>query len=1186
MTPITDLVRPRLNTLIEDAFRLYEVEQQKVIFAINRDSYRRAFYNYFLEVFNRLGDAKFLDSFYDPTTRLYAEVNSSEVFVSEIIKKFLDVLDKETLIVYRMMYDGYKNSFDLIVNYSLNLLKNTLNLVRIDSSNLLRLIDHYDKHIYDSAPTVVYLKRPSTRINSTSRFLKRRFFDTHKDKVYKLATSVISNIEKINRALSDSAEYKEENIFKKPLTEGVLRRSWGGDGDSIYRSCAELHALSKYFGRTEDSKAFEIEFVERYLNLLKSCSFGTNSGAAEFIIGNENLFGKFNELYTVGESDSKEIYGLSFLSSLTKTRTFQSISPGVDPIRAMFANGIKDRLDSPKLGKSTNRKLVPISVYVSNALRKARNIGWNALSIHNSLDDNDRLPGYEGLGSLKYPVEALRQIFPTKFKSVPTGLTGALDSLARFISDAETHLEEGAMPSQTLEQMVPWLNLIKNKIETVVSTIETVGYKSGDIIPNIPINITSRTRQDYSAYFKRSGYTNQEIEKILESRNLRDLVENFSDKMSYADVRSFVDCYDLCALTYSIGGENGVQEVLNYLIEPNSQGFARLYEFLEKKQSKFIKLNSYKYGKLVGALYSVLRLTNNDAITDLKNVLRGKNSTVGESLKIVSELGLTDPLKDAAITDLITPLIDQSADGAIRGTSLADTTYEQALKDAPYSLREWSGLIQNSAGFALQQDLIELLNSRAGVTYDELISLLRLDNNPGLSVLSGILDGARGSEFTRIARDFYLSGLALVSRDTHSSARSGNSIVGELDFFIVDLINNLKSLVIDLDLISYRLLTATELGRRSFGVADRSRSALSESIINSTNKPLETLSHLIETLRLDSNRELPYLYNKTYLRNILDESGLAEPPGIGNSPRIPRRFKPNTITPELASLLTPQSTTTQVSSRYRPRAQKYIKISGSQFNWKEPAELAENLDKTQALSADPYNNSVSETDTFIIDTARPLLTTFVSSTPAPITNSLVESIIDASLSSPVTGSYFIEYPIEKTPIREYDPIEECVQFGTSRSKCQELFKDYERVDCPEYAYNRSSLIEDNEIFSESIAVDRPLGVGAGPNPSGMFIQNHYKELPMGFENLPRELVDGIDENGEVFGNFVIDDLDIVHANNTSALNSYKSKYGFPLDERDCSRRNSSSELQKCMTLLMCARTPEKDRPKPCSGLFS
>lgn len=1193
---IVDTIRPRLNTLIEQAFRLYEVEQQKVVFAANRPVYARAFYDFFLDIFNRLGDAIFLESFYSITIELYTLTGSGENFVSEIIRKFLEILDSQTAILYEMSYNGQKNSFDLIINYCLNLLSSQENLSKIDSSILLRLIDHYDSYVYDRLPQRVYLKRPDRPLGRGSRFFKKRFDDVHRDKVYEIASQVINSSAKINRAISDSAEYLEDTIFQTPLDDGILRRSWGGEGDSIYKSCRDVHSLSKRLGRTEDSKASEVEFAEKVIRLVKAASFGANFNYPEFIINSQNFFGRFNTIYTVGETESREIYGLGFLEPLALTRSLQSATPGLDPIRALFSSGIKNRLghDDNKLGHNLRNKIAPLSLYFSSALRKARNIGWNVLSIERALDDNGRLRGYEGLGSLKYPLDALCHIFPTQFRSrnsgIFGGLTGALDFITRGIASIEENINEGAVPSQTLESMVPWLNQIKSKIEIIVSIIETVGYKSGDIIPNIPINVTSRTRKDFQEYFSRSGYNHSETEKILSSKNIRELIDNFSNKMTYADVRSFVGCYDLCSLVYSIGGEAGLQQVLEYLYEPNSEGFARLYEILEKRQSKFIKLDSFKYGKLIGSLYSVLRLTNSAQVENLKKYLRGKNSTIGESLKIVAELGLIDPLKDATQVDMITPLIDQSSWGTTSGgdSVILDSNYSLALKNAPFELREWSGLIKNSAGFANQQDLILLLNSMSGVTYDQLISILRLDSNPGLSVLSGILDGARGGQFTRLLRDFYMSGLALLSRDYHSSARSGNSTVGKNDFYMVDLVENMRRLTVDLDLAMYRLVTSTSRTFSINNVDSRENTNVSQDIVNSLNKPIESISNYILSLRLDSQGDLPYKYNSSAIRRTLEENGLSEPPGIGNSPRFLRRFKPNTLTPELAFLLSNQSNTqsiTTLNSKYNLSAQSYIKISRANLEWKEPTNVPEKLELENALSTDPYTLDLQPN--FLTSSSRPVFSTYVRPAPFPEINSYVESTINKSLTTPVQGTYGIDYIDEEDPTDfiDYDPVRTCEEFGTSRSKCKELFKDYQRVSCAEYRYNRSSLVEDNLIYepqqASSVVIDRPLGYGGAPNPSSVFLPNFYKEPPSYISG-----GSGIDKDGEPFGDYTLNELDIAQSNTALSLKEYINKYGFPIDERDCSRKSDIANLNKCLNALLCQKIPEKNRPKVCLGTYT
>ena len=1198
-------ISPKLRGIILGAFDLYAAEEQNVIREESRQRYANSLYKFFYEVLVRIDDSRFLDSFYDHISRLYVELDSNSVLATKLINLVLRKMDSDLEVKLEILYSGKKNSLDLILNYATNILSNSLRLAEIDSAKLLQLINFYSKYEFSPKPPL----KQFSMADRPGILIRKRFAALHKQKVYAAAAAVVAAAEKINEAISDSEESTPSYALFPFVPEPVLRQSWGGEGVSLFNAAKDLDILGKFFGRTENSISGEMNLVGDFLRILKAGSFGAQSEFTDdFFISGTNFFGRFNQLFAASGESSESIWGLGFLKPLVNTRSFQSAHRTLDPVEYLFRNGIKDRLGEERIGRKETQDVLPLSIYANNLVKRAYKIGGHILSLKHSLDKNGRLKNYEGLGSIKYPLEALEKVFPVDLscyqKSKMAGLIGALENLAAATASAQEHIYMGSFPGTTLEEIVPWIGDMKNRIETIAKSIETVGYKSGDIIPNIPLEVSGRNRSDFERYFKNFGYSQNKVEKILTSRSLGDLVGHFEDVMTSQDAKSFLHSYDLAKLVYSIAGEAGIEAVLEYMLAPDTSGLARVFNLLDIKRDQFLKIDQYKYGKLVGALYAMGKAADPNPIEKLIPLLRAKNSTIGQSLKIVSEFRLDYPVKETFEINILDVLIDQMAWGHNQSSPLMmDLSCKECLADAPASLREWIQTIDESAGSALKESLLGMLERRQGITYSELSELLRLGENYGFGVLGGITQSIRGGDFSAVLRGIYRSGLAVLMRPRKSATQPLNSVVrDQTDQALSGLVSNLGAFSTDLQLMAYRLLISSEdetLDRYDPETLNY------DIIINLLNKPLKTYPRVIQALGPDSGGRLPYRYNRTILKQVLEQSEISEPPGIGNSPRVTREFGQSGLTPDIAALLEAPKVLPTAQSRELDAAVPMVKINLDSFSKERFSSIVPGWQK-QRDAFSPVGSEAGTPQDLAADigtaaeeyrdgnTLEPIFPTSIS-TPSfnPLSDYAV-SLMPDDVVSPIRGSYYLSKDsdfrprIESTALgkKKYDPVESCKKFGTSDSKCRELFKDYRPVECAEYLYNKSTLIQEDFLpprpaGAKTIPLSRPLGTTGALNPSGAFLPNSYKALPYYLRGwTPISLA----PNGEPLG-IGLPSLDADGWDNSSlGLNAFLSENPMPVDEQECVRYDRTKDIQKCLNLLRCRRLSAELRPSYCTGV--
>lgn len=1187
----------KLENIIFSAFNRYELEEQKTIHQVSRGEYTTALHQFFTEVIIRIDDSRFLNSFYDDVTSLYFRLENNEVFISKIIKNIVDLFNEDKEIKQEILISGRKNSFDLIINYTLDLLENVINLTKVDSSKLLQLVNFYNRYDFiEKKPNISQLKKS----DQPQRLIRERFIDIHKRKVYTVASYFISAAKKINSTISDSSDYSENNFFKKSIPSEILKQSWGGEGYNIYSTCRDLDILSRYFGRTEDSIAGEIQLVDKYLALLKASSFGSLSlTTQEFYISGTNFFGKFNSLFSASGESKNSTWGLEFLRPLVKTRAYQSVDPFLDPVDFLFRNGIKDRLGEEKIGRKVTTTILPISLYINRLLKRAKQIGNYALSLLNSLDSNGRLKYYEGLGNLKYPLQSLVAVFPVatitcRNNYSNSGIVGALENLLISINGMQNHIELGSFPGKTLEEIVPWLDSLRNKIEVISNTIKTIGYKAGDFLPDIPLQVSGRTREDYTRYFKSIGYPDNKIEKILNSRNLNDLVVSFEDRMSSADVKSFFRGYDLAKFVYSIAGEEGINSVKDYLTSPNEEGLARLFILLDVKPDRFLKLDQYKYGKLIGTLLSVEKASNSTNIEKLIPYFKAKNSTIGQSLKIVADFGLDYPIRDNIDIPVLDTMINQLSKGFSTADPFAlDFTCKETLVDAPESLRQWIELIDRSRGTVDTNKLIGLLENSSGITYSQLGDILNSQESPGFSVLSGILEGYQGGEFTRILKDIYKSGLAVLMRSKSAySQKTLNKVQEDTDDLFIGLVTNLEGFSLELQLINYRLLISSEDNISTQISSERSSDY--SLIVDLINKPLNNYPILIKSLAPDTTGRLPYNYNKTLLRESINSNGVSEPPGIGNSPRITRNYQEGVLSPELAALLETTPTVPVISSVESIPFVPLFKIDKDNLSKKRFSNIKPSSTTNAAISFQQNEDIGSGNEEYRDGISiEPLFTTSKTNYFDPLSDYITEKF-SANISIPITGSYYItnedvydtSFSDPNLSQKKYNPINSCIEFGTSEQKCRQLFKDYQEVGCKEYLYNKSSLVEPTPIMTAlnpgAIPLGRPLGITGALNPSGVFLPNSYKRLPYYIEEAQVTPL-ALSPLGEPFGvEFSLGGAP-GWENTSIGINYFLNNNPRPKNEQECSKYNELSDLQKCLNALKCIRLKEKS-PSFCNGV--
>jgi hypothetical protein len=482
---------------------------------------------------------------------------------------------------------------------------------------------------------------------------------------------------------------------------------------------------------------------------------------------------------------------------------------------------------------------------------------------------------------------------------------------------------------------------------------------------------------------------------------------------------------------------------------------------------------------------------------------------------------------------------------------------------------------------------VGFLENNHGITYSELADVLRTVEAPGFSLLSGILEGYQGGAFTRILKDIYASGLAVLMRkETAYSPHKPRFVQEDTDDLFIGLITTLEKFSVDSQLINFRLLISPESSSITSISDDR---GLDFSLIaNLSNKPLDSYSILIESLGPDRSGRLPYTYNKTILQETINSGGVSEPPGLGNSPRLTREYPEGILSPELGFLLEKDLDTTPFSSIEFTSPVPFVKIDKENLYQRRISDInystIEGIDDIGS-GGEEYRDGIS---------VERLFNTLKSNSFDPTSDYIVEKI-PAEVSIPISGSYYITnnniynanfFDPNLSKLR-FNPIESCIEFGTSEQKCRQLFKDYQEVSCKEYLYNKSSLIEQSPrpttLVSSSIPLDRPLGVSGSLNPSGTFLQNPYKRLPHYIEDNEIE-PNALSSSGEPLGVNISLLENLPGLENTSiGLNSFLRKNPKPKNEQECSRYIDINNIQKCFNVLRCMKLRDR-RPKYCEGL--
>lgn len=981
--------------------------------------------------------------------------------------------------------------------------------------------------------------------------------------------------------------------FSKPVKvdEVLLVSTFGGAGKQILNSIRDLKSISDSFGAYEGSPVGGIEYITKYSEYLLAASFGRNTVSAFDVIKGNSLFGHFNDLYKSSIKENK-IPGLKFLDSFGSLKSFvhgQTLPQSTplpssrvvyNPVYSQFSEGLFDRFTSFEESTSyTEASPVDLLLYsVERLYKKCLIVGDTVKATINTLDEKGRVPGYEGLGSVRVQMEEFQRVFPpTSFftdnaqgKKITPGLTGAirflLDSYSRFSS----LMRRPILPGKSLEFFRPWIELIANKLEEVIDVLESVGAYNSRFIPNISFKAYEASDSKLVGFLESLGFRDSEINKLLQVNSFPELISNFAPLSDSSDLKSFLKAYELAQLIYEFGGQEGVDAYLSFLYSNNQiDSLLNILRLSQRDKSRLTYVNMSKYPKLIGLLVGLTYAVDPTQLIKFEKILKGNNLSLLESISYLFQSGETTIIKNREDIELLLPLVEQMITGVYEENALNSptVTYEQINSLSPIALKQWTNIIGNNLGKVESVDLINRLYDRSkGLTPKELISILNDPTSP--SELGQILDGYNGGDFTLFLKYSVLTGVGVKLSNYKNSYQINNFEVDtSYEFYTLPrVVTELKGLVEYVSVI--KTVFSAELDYNF-----QSDSAFSESLqplVLSQNKVFETIPAIVSSS--GSNRSV------SELRSIASSATIVESPGIGNS-RVPNRVPVrNSVTPEQAEQISEYVSTSarsgslssvpsQIISRFIKISEDNLLINGVSLSEEQAALEATRSEKKTFSPATIYETSESTKRAEAKPYSVGGIYTLREGNPAVV-------------SSALGANYITEPQTTYSPsLKSFDPVESCRRFGGSN--CEDLYNQSQER-CVK-GFNKSLFPEAYSevpgVSASSIIIDRPLGTFADYVPNETLIPTTSFKNPAPFMNLlPSEAVIG--EKGEPLVDLVFSEP-LVYDSGGAELSEYgNTEFGIiefvkakleRSTEFGCAGFDSPFHYQICMNLMKCKR---------------
>ena len=996
----------------------------------------------------------------------------------------------------------------------------------------------------------------------------------------------------INEIISDSEvpEFAPEEKLNPELLSGTF----GGAGKQVLEAIKNLKEVSDSFGSYEGSPVGGVEYISAYSEYLLASSLGRKVTGIFDIAEGDSAFGQWSTLYRASTTPNK-IPGLKFLNGFGALKSFvhaQEIPAGTpigegnlayNPVYSQFKNGIEDKYTSLQEATSyAEPAQVDLLLFsLESVYKKCLFIGDTTKAVLNTLDEGGKVPGWEGLGSVRAQINEFQRVFPPSSffldldyssPNSSVGLTGGLRNLLNTYSRFSATILDPVLPGKSLEFFGEWIEKILSRLEEVGEAFKFAGIANSEFIPNLSFKATDIGNIKLVGFLKSLGFRDSEINTLLQAKTFPQLIAKFAPLTDSSDIKSFFKAYELTQLIYEFGGQEGIDEYLNFLYSSNQvDSLLNILNISQKDKSKLAHVSIDKYPKLIGLLIGLTFAVDPAQLVKFERILGSNNLTLLESISYLYQNGETTIIKNKEDIELLQPMIEQMLSGVYEQNAFSSPTitYEQANNLAPIALRQWTKIIGDNLGNVSSQKIIERLYDRAkGLTPKELISILSDPTSP--NTLGQALDGFSGGSFTSFLRYASLSGLGAKLGWYKNSYQTNNFQVDtSYEFYdLPNLIEGVYSLIESITIIKNVFNSKLDYNFRS----DSNFSKNLEPAVLAQNKTFEAILPAI-SVTSSENGGLPALIQEASVAQI------AESPGVGNSRKPNRVPVVNSVTPEQAQQITSYSSNVLalgvVNELPINLISKFIKFSDENLLANE-ISLAE---ETFALQVEGYKQVQYQPATqYELDRS------FVPPPAKPFKVASIYSELDGKpeVNSDVLGANFISSASTSTSTSpSFNPIESCKRFGGSAADCEAKYSgSQDRCVKP----RNKSLFP--ETYSEvpggspsKVAIDRPLGTFAQYTPAASIVPTTAFSNPPSFMGLLPPST-SVGERGEPLLDSVGTAPIIIEAGGGDLSEFGNTEFGVvefirgkleKSTEFNCATFDSPFHYQICMNLMKCKK---------------
>ena len=993
----------------------------------------------------------------------------------------------------------------------------------------------------------------------------------------------------VNEIISDSqvTEYSS----RKSIDEGLLSATFGGSGKQVLDSVRGLKEISDSFGSYEGSPVGGVEYITLFSEYLLAASLGRNTAAIFDVTDGDSVFGKFNILYK-STTVTNRIPGLKFLNPFGSLKSFvhsQSIPAGTstesgrivyNPIYSQFYDGLEDRFKS--LEQSTSYKesaKVDLLLYsLESIYKRSLSVGDTIKAVLNTLDERGRVPGYEGLGSVKVQMDEFQRVFPpTSYftdavsgSKLAAGLSGSIRYLLNNYSRFSAALIQPVLPGRSLEFFGPWIERISNKLEEILDVLRHIGISTSEFIPNISFKAYEASDEKLISLLRSLGFRDSEVSKLFEVESFSQLVGNFAPLTDSSDLKSFFKAYELAQLIYEFGNQEAIDAYLSFLYSASPiDSLLNILSLSQKDKSRLTYVNLDRYPKLVGLLIGLTYAVDPSQLIKFEKILGKNNLSLLESISYLYQNGESTIIKNKQDVELLKPMVEQMISGVYGQDVFASPTitYSQANSTVPIALKQWTEIIGDNLGNVSSARILDGLYDRAkGLTPKELFSVL---NGPtSVTSLGQVLDGFSGGTFTSFLRYASLAGLGIKLGNYKNSYQADNFKVDTTyEFYALPkIIGELEELIKYITIV--KTIFSSELDY-NFAASSGFSSTLDPFIL-SQNKAYEVVPQIISSV---ASGEAP-----ATLKGLSGNAPIAESPGIGNS-RVPNRVPVrNSVTPEQAQQIFEYSSNVRelgiVEELPINVISKFVKFADDNL-------LANKISLTEETLS--LENARSVAKSFSPATKYELDVSAGKPTSKPRNVAKIYSLLEGNpdVKSQALGANYIS---DSTPsgvagTTAFDPVQSCRRFGGT--DCETLYADSQER-CVK-SFNKSLFPETYSeipgVSSSAVSVDRPLGTFAEYTPKDTMIPTSAFNDPASFMGLlPSEA--SVGEKGEPLLT-TISLEPIVYDSGGAALSELgNTEFGViefvkanleRNTEFNCAGFDSPFHYQICMNLMKCKK---------------